>query len=64
METSETKSNEQKFKLDTTNMCDPEDHTVVQGQCRVCPVCKECTGYNISCVSTLHLAVEERIGGS
>lgn len=65
METSlETKNVENKFKIDMTNMCDSDDHNVVHGQCRVCSTCKECTGYNVSCVSALSLAIQERIPGS
>lgn len=53
-----------KLKFDFSNLCDYDDHNVVQGQCRVCILCKECTGYNVSCVSTLNMPLEERISGA
>lgn len=53
-----------KFKYDTSNICDLDEHNVVQGQCRVCSVCRECTGYNISCVSTQNTLIENRIPGA
>ncbi|KAL9885814.1 MYC binding protein highwire isoform 2-T2 [Glossina fuscipes fuscipes] len=53
-----------KLKFDFSNLCDYDDHNVVQGQCRVCILCKECTGYNVSCVSTLNVPLEERISGA
>ncbi|XP_011290756.1 E3 ubiquitin-protein ligase highwire [Musca domestica] len=56
--------NMKKLKFDFSNLCDYDDHTVVQGQCRVCVVCKECTGFSISCVSSLNIPLEERVGGA
>lgn len=46
-----------------SSFCDYDDHNIVQGKCRVCVLCKECTGYNISCVSMLATPVENRIVG-
>lgn len=57
-------SNDSILKFDATNMCDFEDHNVVHGQCRVCTICRECTGYNVSCVTTQNISVEKRIPGS
>lgn len=51
-------------KFDATNMCDFDDHNVVHGQCRVCTVCRECTGYNVSCVTTQNTLVENRVAGT
>lgn len=52
------------YKYDSSNICDFDDHIVVQGQCRVCAICRECTGYNISCVSTQNTTLEHRIPGA
>lgn len=46
-----------------SNFCDYDDHNIVQGECRVCVLCRECTGYNISCVSTLVTPLEKRSPG-
>lgn len=51
-------------KFDATVMCDFDDHNVVHGQCRVCTVCRECTGYNVSCVTTQNTSVENRVAGT
>ena len=53
-----------KYNAASSILCDLEDHNVVQGQCRVCSMCRECTGYNISCVSTQNIALENRIPGA
>ncbi|XP_054087808.1 E3 ubiquitin-protein ligase highwire isoform X1 [Zeugodacus cucurbitae] len=53
-----------KLKFDFSTLCDYDDHQLVQGQCRVCVMCRECTGYNVSCVSTLNVPVEERLPGA
>ncbi|XP_054731353.1 E3 ubiquitin-protein ligase highwire isoform X3 [Anastrepha obliqua] len=53
-----------KLKFDFSTLCDYDDHQLVQGQCRVCVMCRECTGYNVSCVSTLNVPVEERLSGA
>ncbi|XP_067640218.1 E3 ubiquitin-protein ligase highwire isoform X3 [Eurosta solidaginis] len=53
-----------KLKFDFSTLCDYDDHHLVQGQCRVCVMCRECTGYNVSCVSTLNVAMEERLAGA
>lgn len=45
-------------------MCDFEEHQVEQGQCRVCAFCRECTGYNISCVVTQTIAIDQRVPGA
>lgn len=63
---SEPKSSQTKddmSKLNTANMCDFDDHNVIRGQCRVCSVCRECTGYNVSCVTTLAIPIEKRVPG-
>lgn len=52
------------LKFDATIMCDFDDHIVVHGQCRVCTVCRECTGYNVSCVTTQNTSVENRVAGT
>lgn len=57
-------NNDGLLKFDATNMCDFEEHNVVQGQCRVCTICRECTGYNVSCVTTQNISVEKRVPGS
>lgn len=66
METSvESKNNTEISKqYDMTNMCDPDDHTFIHGKCRVCTVCKECTGYNVTCVAAVSTQIEERIPGA
>ncbi|XP_030378381.1 E3 ubiquitin-protein ligase highwire [Scaptodrosophila lebanonensis] len=51
-------------KVDFSTLCDYDDHNLVQGQCRVCVMCRECTGYNVSCVSALNVPLEERLAGS
>lgn len=51
------------YKFDSTSMCDFDDHSVVHGQCRVCTMCRECTGYNVSCVTTQNTSVENRVSG-
>lgn len=52
------------YKFDVTNMCDFDDHNVIHGQCRLCTICRECTGYNVSCVTTQNTLVENRVPGS
>lgn len=52
------------LKFDVTNMCDFEEHNIVHGQCRVCAICRECTGYNGSCVSTRKMAIDQRKPGA
>lgn len=52
------------IKYDFTNLCDYDDHNVTQGKCRVCVVCRECTGYNVSCVSSLNIPIMERVAGA
>ena len=52
------------MKFDVTNMCDPEEHSMVHGPCRVCTVCRECTGYNVSCVGTQKVTIDQRIPGA
>lgn len=65
METSSDVKSMDKFKPDVfNNMCDPDEHSIVQGQCKVCAVCKECSGYNISCVSTMNIEFSARVPGS
>lgn len=64
MEVSEQNKGVVGFKYDTSNICDYEEHQVEQGQCRVCAFCRECTGYNISCVSTQNIALDQRIPGA
>lgn len=53
-----------RHKLDFSTLCDYDDHNLVQGQCRVCVMCRECTGYNVSCVSALNVPLEQRLAGS
>lgn len=53
-----------RHKIDFSTLCDYDDHNMVQGQCRVCIMCRECTGYNVSCVSALNVPLEQRIAGS
>lgn len=62
METSDSKSLDGKSK--PNGVCDPDDHFVVMGQCRICTICKECTGFNIACVSTLNTPIDERLPGT
>lgn len=54
----------QSYKYEASTICDCDDHQVEQGQCRVCAFCRECTGYNISCVSTQNIALDRRIPGA
>lgn len=51
-------------KFDVSNMCDVEEHNIVHGQCRVCTICRECTGYNVSCVTTQNITIDQRIPGA
>lgn len=51
-------------KFDVTAMCDFDDHKIIHGKCRVCSICRECTGYNVSCVITQSTPVESRIPGT
>ncbi|XP_037938854.1 E3 ubiquitin-protein ligase highwire [Teleopsis dalmanni] len=53
-----------KLKFDFSCLCDYDDHSLVQGQCRVCVLCRECTGYNVSCVSALNVPIDERLAGA
>lgn len=46
------------------NMCDFEEHNIQHGQCRVCTICRECTGYNVSCVTTQNITIDQRIPGA
>ncbi|XP_055618511.1 E3 ubiquitin-protein ligase highwire isoform X2 [Toxorhynchites rutilus septentrionalis] len=45
-------------------MCPIDEHNIVDGKCRICNVCRECTGYNTACVSTKKTFVNERIPGT
>lgn len=49
---------------DLSLMCDLEEHNIVHGQCRVCMFCRECTGYNVSCVTTQQISIDQRIPGA
>lgn len=49
---------------DLSLMCDLEEHNIVHGQCRVCMFCRECTGYNVSCVTTQQISIDQRIPGT
>lgn len=49
---------------DLSLMCDVEEHNIVHGQCRVCMFCRECTGYNVSCVTTQKISIDDRIPGA
>lgn len=55
--------NEEGGRFDITTMCDFDDHKIIHGKCRVCSICRECTGYNISCVITQSTPVENRVPG-
>ncbi|KMZ09796.1 uncharacterized protein Dsimw501_GD15825 [Drosophila simulans] len=55
---------DKRLKLDFSTLCDYDDHNLVQGQCRVCVICRECTGYNVSCVSALNVPLDQRLAGS
>lgn len=37
---------------ETRGMCPPGQHQWRHRVCMVCTVCRECTGYSISCLST------------
>lgn len=52
------------LKFDVANMCDFEEHNIVEGQCQVCTICRECTGYNVSCVTTQKIPVDQRAPGA
>lgn len=52
------------MKFDVSNMCDFEEHNIVHGQCRVCTICRECTGYNVSCVTTQNISIDQRVPGA
>ncbi|XP_058840925.1 E3 ubiquitin-protein ligase highwire [Topomyia yanbarensis] len=45
-------------------MCPIDEHNIVDGKCRICNVCRECTGYNTACVSSKKIYVNERIPGT
>uniref|UniRef100_A0A1B0GP35 PHR domain-containing protein n=1 Tax=Phlebotomus papatasi TaxID=29031 RepID=A0A1B0GP35_PHLPP len=66
METSEPKSVEIPvgIKAELAPICDPDDHTLTLGQCRVCTICRECTGYNTSCVVMQRIPQDQRIPGA
>lgn len=51
-------------KLDVTNMCDFEEHNIEHGPCKVCTICRECTGYNVSCVITQNTPIDQRVSGA
>lgn len=61
---SSSSSNHGTLKFDVSNMCDFEEHNIVHGQCRVCTICRECTGYNVSCVTTQNITIDQRIPGA
>lgn len=48
----------------SSGLCKSDDHFLVFGQCRICTVCKECTGYNIACVCSGSVAVDDRVAGT
>lgn len=39
--------------LGREHMCPPGDHQWHHNMCMVCTVCQECTGYSISCLSSM-----------
>lgn len=39
--------------VDEGGMCPPGQHKWKQDLCMVCTVCRECTGYSISCLSSM-----------
>lgn len=45
-------------------LCDVDEHHIDQGQCRVCPFCRECTGYNTSCVVSQMIELQCRVPGA
>lgn len=45
-------------------LCDADEHSIEQGQCRVCPFCRECTGYNTSCVVSQMIERQQRVPGA
>lgn len=51
------------LKFDATSMCDFEEHNLINGQCRVCSICRECTGYNVSCVMK-NVSIDKRVPGA
>ncbi|XP_055524898.1 E3 ubiquitin-protein ligase highwire isoform X3 [Wyeomyia smithii] len=59
-DTFDPKPKQQTFKP----MCPIDEHTIVDGKCRICNVCRECTGYNTACVSSKKIFVHERIPGT
>ncbi|XP_055913946.1 E3 ubiquitin-protein ligase highwire isoform X3 [Eupeodes corollae] len=64
VESADVKLNEQRQRYDVANVCDFDDHSLGKGMCRVCVVCKECTAYNVSCVSLVNVPIEERVPGA
>lgn len=47
------------------SLCDFDEHHIdVQSQCKVCPFCRECTGYNTSCVVSQMIEREQRLPGA
>ncbi|XP_058468268.1 E3 ubiquitin-protein ligase highwire isoform X2 [Malaya genurostris] len=59
-DTFDPKTKQQSFKP----MCPIDEHNIVDGKCRICFVCRECTGYNTACVSSKKIYVNERIPGT
>lgn len=35
------------------NMCPPGTHAWHDDRCMICTICRECTGYSISCLSSM-----------
>lgn len=55
---------DQERRNKNSELCLPDDHFLVFGQCRICTACKECTGYNIACVCSGSVPVEDRVAGT
>lgn len=53
METTVEEDGVEEEEVEETGMCAPGTHKWKQELCMVCTVCRECTGYSISCLSSM-----------
>lgn len=61
---SESRALDGEGRCKSVGLCQHDDHFLVFGHCRICTLCKECTGFNIACVCSGSVPVEERIPGT
>lgn len=45
-------------------LCDIDEHDIVEKHCKICKICYECSGYNKMCTAATKIAIKSRIPGS